>query len=637
LSFADPRAVPAEVAACGAAMELRPDFDQLSLEERCQLVRAAWERGAPKLLIFDNCEEPALLAAWRPTRTGCLLLTSRRADWQKAERIQTLPLDVLRRAESLELLREHRPDADGPLLEEIAEEVGDLPLALHLAGSYLARYRQALDAEQYLSQLRSRTLLSHDSLLSGTLSPTGHEQNVSRTIAVSFHRLNPSEALDQEALAVLARAACLAPGESIPLRLLALPLAGNDDATLTQALEATTEALHRLEELGLVRQESGARVRLHRLVVAYVEQISSDTVAQVRPDLELALCIEAERLNEVGYPAALLAWQAHLRILVNTAYYAGREDELAARLYHAMGEHFRQIGEYERAQKCLTGALQVREQLWGQGDERTARTLTDLGLLFFSLEDLDKAQAYYEQALAIQEQRLADHADTALTLNHLGLLLQYRGELDKAEPCHRRAIAIRQKVFGARHTLIAHSLCNLAYIAYRRDNFVQSRAYLEEALLVQTEALGSEHPETARVLTNLGELLQAQGELAEAQRIYEQVLHIQQKTLAKEHPDNARVFNNLGEILCAQGQWSAAQSHLEWALAIRQQILGDEHTSTGVTLNNLGQLAQAQGDERVAHDCYARAYVILNARLGPEHYRTRRILENLATLNLPPP
>jgi tetratricopeptide (TPR) repeat protein/serine/threonine protein kinase len=635
LSFADPRAVPAEVADCGAAMDLRPDFDQLPLEERCQLVRAAWERGAPKLLIFDNCEDPALLAAWRPTHNSCLLITSRRADWQKVERVQTLPLDVLRRAESIELLREHRPDADGPLLEEIAQEVGDLPLALHLAGSYLARYRQALDADHYLAQLRSRTLLAHDSLLSGSFSPTGHEQNVSRTIAVSFHRLNPSEALDQVALEVLARAACLAPGEPIPLRLLTRALHEEGEIPPSQALDQTTEALQRLEELGLVRLESGERIRLHRLVVAYIEQISSDVVAQVRPALEVALCSEAEQLNAAGYPAALLAWQAHLRTLVNTAYYAGREDELAARLYHALGEHFRQIGEYERARICLTGAVQVREQVWGQGDERTARTLTDLGLLFFSLEDLDKAQSYYERALAIQEQRLAEHADTALTLNHLGLLLQYRGDLDKAEPCHRRALAIRRKVLGARHTLIAHSLCNLAYIAYRRSDFVNARAYLEEALLVQTEVLGLDHPETARVLTNLGELLQAQGAVVEAQRIYEQVLRIQRQTLAKDHPDNARVFNNLGEILCAQGQWSAAQSHLEWALAIRQKILGDKHTGTGVTLNNLGELAQAQGNECVAHDYYGRAYAILNARLGPEHYRTQRVVENLATLNLP--
>ena len=59
-------------------------------------------------------------------------------------------LGILARAESLALLRKHRPDLapDDPVLDAIAAELGDLPLALHLAGSFLARYRHAPSASR---------------------------------------------------------------------------------------------------------------------------------------------------------------------------------------------------------------------------------------------------------------------------------------------------------------------------------------------------------------------------------------------------------------------------------------------------------------------------------------------------------
>lgn len=200
LSFADPKAIPAEIAACGgtAALDLRPDFGDRPLEEQVHLVLAAWQEPTPRLLVFDNCEEPDLLTQWRPPTGGCrILITSRRADWEPALGVQVFPLDVLNRAESIALLREHQPDADDAVLDAIAAEVGNLPLALHLAGSYMARYRRVITPAQYLEQLRDPQLLQHRSLQGSGLSPTGHTQNVYRTIALSYDQLNPVAPVDQ--------------------------------------------------------------------------------------------------------------------------------------------------------------------------------------------------------------------------------------------------------------------------------------------------------------------------------------------------------------------------------------------------------------------------------------------------------
>jgi transcriptional regulator with XRE-family HTH domain len=161
LSFASADEVAHQVAACaGAEFEARP------LEERVHRVKDAWQSATPRLLVFDNCEEEALLERWRPTSGGCrVLVTSRRSHWSPTLGITALPLDVLPRADSIELLRRYRPDvaADDPGLDAIAQELGDLPLALHLAGSYLRVYRAEVGLDGYLAELRRSEVVHHAS------------------------------------------------------------------------------------------------------------------------------------------------------------------------------------------------------------------------------------------------------------------------------------------------------------------------------------------------------------------------------------------------------------------------------------------------------------------------------------------
>ena len=147
LSFASIDEIPLQVAACaGCGLEGRP------LEVRVQRVKDAWQSAVPRLLVFDNCEEEGLLEAWRPTSGGShVLVTSRRRRWSPTLGVTTLPLDVLPRPDSIELLRRYRPDlaVDAPELDAIADKLGDLPLALDLAGRYLLTYHAEVSLDTY--------------------------------------------------------------------------------------------------------------------------------------------------------------------------------------------------------------------------------------------------------------------------------------------------------------------------------------------------------------------------------------------------------------------------------------------------------------------------------------------------------
>lgn len=229
ISFAEPNHIPVEIARCGGsnALALRPDFDSLPIEEQVKLVQRTWQEDIPRLLIFDNCEDETLLTKWRPTTGGCkVLVTTRRAGWTRSLGVQTISLDVFNQKDSLALLNSFMPELDKNQATAISSELGYLPLALHLAGSFLARYNKSVTPQEYLTQLKELSL-EHSSLQGRgeSYSPTAHEAHIERTFALSYEKLDISNEIDRIALLILERAACFAPGEPVPKGLLFKTLA----------------------------------------------------------------------------------------------------------------------------------------------------------------------------------------------------------------------------------------------------------------------------------------------------------------------------------------------------------------------------------------------------------------------------
>ncbi|HEY0734323.1 MAG TPA: helix-turn-helix transcriptional regulator, partial [Herpetosiphonaceae bacterium] len=409
LSFADPAAVPAEVAACGgvSGLNLNPEFDRYPLEKQVELVRAAWAHPLSRLLVFDNCEDEVLLQQWQPTHGGCrVLITSRRQLWDATLGVQAVALDVLARTESIALLCSFRSDvpSDDADLDTIAAMLGDLPLALHLAGSFLAKYRHTLTPAHYLQRLTTPTILDDPSLQAAGLSPTQHVQHVARTFERSYERLDSVDPTDALALTLLAHAASFAPGEPIPrwLLLKTLDLPADDSARLLLAEDALT----RLIDLGLLDTDAVGNLRLHRLVVAFVQAVLGNATAQTA--VEATMLRVAEDLNQTYDPRPLLAVQRHLRFLTEAT--QPRRDARAARFCYALGEHLMHLGVYGEAQGYVEQALAIWERVLGADHPDTARSLSRLATVIVAQGQYAAAQHAYDQALAIQERVLgADH------------------------------------------------------------------------------------------------------------------------------------------------------------------------------------------------------------------------------------
>jgi hypothetical protein len=268
-----------------------------------------------------------------------------------------LSLDTLTPSESRALLQSLAPHLRDDDAKAIAEALGHLPLALHLAGSYLHTYCHAPFAQPaaYLAELQTERL-AHPSLQGegSSHSPTAHERHVGRTFALSLERLNPDEPVDQLALSLLARAAHFAPGTPIPRPLL-LTSAGITSDNRADQLRGE-KGMTRLVGLGLLTVEAATGWPvIHRLVAAFVQAQNVDEDAQVQ--VEKTVNSEAYRLGMAGYPQEFLFLRGQFFYIVEQA--LAREDALSATLANNLGYHLKALGDYAAARPLYERALAI--------------------------------------------------------------------------------------------------------------------------------------------------------------------------------------------------------------------------------------------------------------------------------------
>jgi tetratricopeptide (TPR) repeat protein len=648
LNFGDESGVPTEVASCGGAggMRLRPDFHRLPLEERVRAVMAAWQGELPRLLVFDNCEEEELLDLWLPPSGGCrVLVTSRRGSWDPSLGVAELPLDVLDRWESVALLREYRPDlpADSPECEAVAEELGDLPLALDLAGRYLARHRREVSPADYLESIRRPDLLEHPSLRRARgISPTKHEMDVWRTFALSYRRLDPDDEANETARRLLARAARLAPGEPIPGTLLAWTLVapgGGDDPPRPTA--AVRDALDRLTGLGLLQGASagsgGEAFRMHRLVAAFA--LAEAPGAGAQEAVEAACTRAALRASRGGRPAEQEKIIPHLRASADAA--RERGDYMEANLCGALGTGLLQLKAYDEAMPYAERAWEISARLYGRDDPGTLQRRSNVGVLLKQKGDWEAARAVYAEVLEAQERVLGrEHPDVAATMNNLGALLRHYDLYHEMLPLYGRALRIRERVWaetGPHDPVrwenayrVAESYMNMGALLMDLGRHRAARPHLERALTIGDRELGKNHERNANTLVLISLMLRAQGDYGLAVASADIALDIYREVYDGLPPAVANALATQGVLFKELADRDGSLSPLDREQALRQAegalraaLDGAEHfygeddpPLTGGILWVLSEVREAQGAAEDARTHRERAEACRAKHLG---------------------
>lgn len=564
MDFSTRELVPNEVASCGGvgAMDLRADFHYLPIEEQTKLVKEAWRSPLPRLLVFDNCDDEELLREWQPHPGGCrLLITSRKTDWDPTFEVSPLPLDVFSRPESISLLREHRPDAppDDPALDSIAEELGDLPLAVDLAGRYLKYYDDATP-EIYLDELR-RERLEHESMsLDQGISPTGHVMNVRLTFKLHYNRLDKKERVDRRARKLLTKLRLLASGHPIPRELVDATLGSFKPSVSEQRL--TTRALKRLTDLGLIAlMEGSGDPWIHRLVAEAMSELGESKRA--RSDVEEAVGRVSASWADYRSTRTFLSLVPHLQALTESV--GDREDRRTHGLCRLLGVALYRNGEYDQARPYWERAFEIAESIFGPTKEATLQDLENLGVLVKVEEDIDRALDIYTQVLEAHKQNR-----------------RYWRVLENP----KKASENEARTFSSVHLNLGSAKRDKA-VALEDIQMLRSvREDYELALRIREQALGK-HIDTAESLHNMGALELdlkhhdiEQGHTCEPRRYLVCSRDMYSELLGHTNPKLLGPLIKLGIVDAEAGDPGAARPSFEWALEICEREYGPEHCET---------------------------------------------------------
>lgn len=609
LSFADPAAIPTEVAACGAAGLIEhPSWGTLRPDDQVALVRAAWEEPLPRLLVFDNCDDTEsasaedLLRQWCPAGGGAsVLVTSRRGAWDDGLGVTRCALGVLARGEGVTLLQRLRPELSDGAADAIAATVGDLPLALHLSASFLKAY-PSVAPDGYLQALRGG-LLAHPALEgrgAGAL-PTGHERHVARTFALSYGRLDAPGHANAAARALLARAARLAPGEPIPRDLLLATLTrdGVDDLL-------AEDGLRRLIALGLVDEEPGGALILHRLLAAFVVQIGGDERAAGAVEEQLISHVEPRGWDFAALRAAGRPVEVHLRHVAEHA--LQRDDRNAARLGELLGDYLQVIYAHAEALQWYERVLPLKRRLGdGPGEAGCLKAIGDAQLY---CKDLDAAYSSYHQALA-GFRKVGSTLGEANCLRALGEVLQFRRELDAALRAFRQALIL----YRQDGSLLGEASCLRAIgevLQVRQESDAALQCY--QQALARFRRIGSQLGE-ANCLKALGDVYRYRDDRDAACASYERALAIY--SAIGDRVGEANCLRAVGDAQQLRREFDAALESYHEALALYRQIgdrLGEAHC-----LLAIGDTRQLQRELYAALASYHQArtlYRRIGSRIG---------------------
>jgi len=249
----------------------------------------------------------------------------------------------------------------------------------------------------------------------------------------------------------------------------------------------------------------------------------------------------------------------------------------------------------------------ARELLRDLGDRRReATTLNQIGLVYDTLGEKQKALESYNEALAL-ERATADRLREATTLNNIGVLYNTLGETTKAlEFCNQAVIIFHEVGDDSAEAKRAEAklLDNVGGIYNASGGKQRALDSYNRALLLE-RALADRSSE-ASTLTNIGLVYQALGERQKELSFYEQALPLQRA--ANDRTGEGRTLTYMGSLYRSWGRKQDALDSYNQALLL-ERAAGDR-SGEALTLNGFGLLYHALGETKKALDTYNQALLV---------------------------
>lgn len=618
------------------------NLPERNIQDQSQTVRAVkrWlETNTEWLLILDNADEPAIIEEFLPEHAGGhILLTSRAQVFDSIGILNPIELAEMTPDDARDFLltrtgRGQLEPYETTALEELANELDYLPLALEQAGAYIKELRSSF--QDYLASYKRRGL----ALLERGQPAGKYPKSVRTTWSLNFQQVEQSSPAASDLLRV---SAFLNP-DRIPNELIsggaaelgselstALAHVGTDPLVLDEVMQP-------LIQYSLIHRDSKSKTYdIHRLVQVVLRDAMDETTkrlwiertvkatARVFPDvdsIDLSQWDRIERLLPHAQACAELIQANNLELLE------------AAHLLNLTGRYVHLRGRLQAAEPLYAKALAIRETLLGSEHTDVAASLHNQAWLLFDQGKYEEAEHLYIRALAIRQEVLGiEHSDVANTLGELGSLYQRQGKYSEAAQTLHQTLKIREKVLGTDHGDVSISLKAIASLYISQGENTEAESLLNKALTIAEQAFGKEHFHIASILGDLSIIYRRHSRLIEAEAFSLRAIAIYENIFGIRYPLLATELTNLANIYVVQRKYDEAEQLIKRSLDIDATGLGKEHPETAASLRGLAYLYKIQHRYIESEELYLRALKILENSLGLHHPNVGRTLMGLAVL-----
>ncbi|WP_308711602.1 FxSxx-COOH system tetratricopeptide repeat protein [Phytohabitans maris] len=655
ISAEQPGMIRAELAELGEKLGI-PMEDNDNATARTVL--DALERGEPYrryLLIYDNVHDPADVREYIPQGPGDVLLTSRNPAWSSQAR--PIHIGVFARGESIALLRKKVKGLAEVDADQVAEKLGDLPLAIEQAAAWLAE--TAMPVSEYLREL--------DRQLPRVLAenpPPGYQETAAAIWLLSLDRLRQQ----RPAAAKLMELCSFFGPEPIPTALLysdrcVKVLAEYDVALRDLKDRMLVGALIRdIGRFALAQPGAGpSSIQVHRLVQAVIrERLSPQDQRENRRHVhEILAAANPKNPDEPSFwdvydeiwphlvpPKTIESTTPEVRQLVidvvrylyRRGYYVScqelaeetqvrwsaadilDDDPMTLVLRFHLANTVRARGDYTASLAQNQDILARQERTLGPEHPYTLLTARSLGA------DL-RTFGRYAQARDLDELTLVrfrrvfgeDDQQTLAAANNLAVTLRLVGDFRRATELDEETLRRGREVLGERHPLTLQFAANYGRDLREIGDFPGSKRVLEQTFEHLRTVLGDEHADTLRAARSMAVTLRKMGDLEVARDLTRDTLTKHEHRHGPEHLDTLACSLNLACDDSALNDDRAAQQRAEAVLGRYQRLVGEDHPFTLACANDLAIFIRRQGDHDTARSLSERVVERLVERLGPDH------------------
>lgn len=630
-------------------------------------------RAEPWLLVLDNVDDVAMLElpgcgsvsdgrGWlRPpaTNLGLVVVTTRdgRQDrWSTAWDSGWCTLQALAPlgAQDAALALMDRTPAAGTVVEaeELATRLGNLPLALDLAGAYLRTAGNSLFPDprgpvrftDYLVLL-NRSVAAFDDrwlrlMVDSGVSQEAHEGR--RTMATTWElSLGLLERQGQEFARPIFR--LLSSFGPAPLPYI---LVLDSDLVLASPLmtgltpERLGETMRSLAGVGLITLTEQPGISARELVGTAVLHPLVRETSRTQPDFiddiaqYFALVVDLmDRATRHLEPRSVQDWPqwavlaphawAAADLLAKVPNASTEQIVSATSLPHQAARYQRAMGLHAQAEAGLRVVLEIRQRLLGADDRHTIETLHELGVVLRDRGRYFESESSLTRALSVRTELLGPDAPETLDSRHeVAVVLRDQGRYRQAEEEYRQVLTKRQAVLRENHPSTLETLYQLAVVLRDLRQLADAESAAQASLEKRREVLGREHPATLLSQHILARTLDDSGRYDEAEREYRAVLEARHEALGDYHPDTLTTRSHLAQLL-TNGEdregYEEAEAEYRLVLEAQTRVLGHDHPSTLTTRFELARVLAALGDTDRAADEFGRVHEIRQEVLGADH------------------